>query len=406
MSMYRIPAKNDLSRHQRWLTALGLKEEELQDHYRVCSRHFPNGDVSQVPSLHLGQKFASPKKMQTPRGLRATKMKRFFLEPTPKRRLPSASTSSNTSCPVTPASSDITDGDSSDIVGLTTPIEDACFSDYTVHELPSEESCLDMSSGSNLDKGGKLSTEAQVVVNTALVARIEALEAECRSLHSKLSKTKPSHFRLENIAHSDSLVSFYTGFQTYDLLLTFYEFLGPSVTKLTYWGSKNESGKRRKMKLGPLNQFFMTLMKLKLNLREKDLAHRFDVSVSVVSKYFITWVCFLYSHLNEIEWMPVVEQVKDTIPYGFKEKYPNTYIMIDASEVFVETPTDLQLQSSTWSNYKHHNTMKFLVGCTPNGAVSFVSQLYAGSVSDVQLTSISGLLDKLKGKPNISVRAD
>lgn len=150
------------------------------------------------------------------------------------------------------------------------------------------------------------------------------------------------------------------------------------------------------MKLGPLNQFFMTLMKLKLNLREKDLAHRFDVSVSVVSKYFITWVCFLYSHLNEIEWMPVVEQVKDTIPYGFKEKYPNTYIMIDASEVFVETPTDLQLQSSTWSNYKHHNTMKFLVGCTPNGAVSFVSQLYAGSVSDVQLTSISGLLDKLK----------
>lgn len=147
-------------------------------------------------------------------------------------------------------------------------------------------------------------------------------------------------------------------------------------------------------------------MKLKLNLREKDLAYRFGMSVSVVSKYFITWVCFLYSHLHEINWMPTVDQVKGTMPYAFKEKYPKTYIIIDASEVFVETPTDLQLQSSTWSNYKHHNTMKFLVGCTPNGAISFVSELYMGSISDVQLTSVSGLLDKLKGKSNISVMAD
>ena len=35
----------------------------------------------------------------------------------------------------------------------------------------------------------------------------------------------------------------------------------------------------------------------------------------------------------------------------------------------------IQMQSSTWSNYKHHNMFKFLVGRTPNGAISFVSQL-------------------------------
>ena len=95
---------------------------------------------------------------------------------------------------------------------------------------------------------------------------------------------------------------------------------------------------------------------------------------------------------------PVVEQVKGTIPYGFN---PTPTVMIDASEVFVETPTDLQLLLSMWSNYEHYNTMKFLVGCTPNGAVRFVSQLYAGSISDVQLTSVSGLLEKLRGKPHI-----
>ena len=197
---------------------------------------------------------------------------------------------------------------------------------------------------------------------------------------------------------------FYTGFYTYETLLTFYDFLGPSVNSLTYSGSKSTKTKRQM--LDPLNQLFMTLMKLRLNVRERDLGQRFGVVVSTVSKYFITWVCFLYAHLQEIEWMPMVNQVKATLPHGFKEKYPNTYIIIDGSEILVETPTpnDLQIQSSTWSSYKHHNTAKFLVGCTPNGSISFISPLYVGSISDVELTRVSGLVEKLAGKSNISDR--
>ena len=158
-------------------------------------------------------------------------------------------------------------------------------------------------------------------------------------------------------AHFDSLVRFYAGFQSYEILVAFFEFPWPSVNKLWYWDSKNNvSGKRRWMKLDLLNQLFMTLMKLRLNLREWDLAYRFGLAVSVVSKYFITWVCFLYNHLCEVDWMPTAEQVKATLPHVFKEKYAKTFIVIDGNEVFIETPNDLQLQSSTWSNYKHHNT--------------------------------------------------
>lgn len=64
------------------------------------------------------------------------------------------------------------------------------------------------------------------------------------------------------------------------------------------------------------------------------------------------------------------------------------------------------MQSSTWSNYKHHNTAKFLVGCTPNGSISYVSPLYVGSISDVELRRISGFVDTLKDKPGISIMAD
>ena len=104
--------------------------------------------------------------------------------------------------------------------------------------------------------------------------------------------------------------------------------------------------------------------------------------------------------------MPTVEQVKETLPAGFKLKYSTTYCIIDASEIFMETPSDLFLQSSTWSQYKHHNTAKFLVACTPNGCICFISPLYVDSISGIDLTKHCGLLKKLKDKPGISIMAD
>lgn len=87
--------------------------------------------------------------------------------------------------------------------------------------------------------------------------------------------------------------------------------------------------------------------------------------------------------------MPTKEQVAGTLPHAFREKFVFTYAIIDGSEIFIEKPSDLHLQSSTWSNYKHNNTAKFLVACTPNGAVSFISPLYVGSISDVERTAVS-----------------
>ena len=117
-------------------------------------------------------------------------------------------------------------------------------------------------------------------------------------------------------------------------------------------------------------------------------------------------ISFLYHHLREIEWMPSVQQVSGTLPHGFRMHYPNTFAIIDASEVFVETPSDLFMQSSTWSQYKHHNTFKFLLACMPNGAISYISPLFVGSISDVELTCLSGFLTKLKDKPGVAIMAD
>ena len=71
--------------------------------------------------------------------------------------------------------------------------------------------------------------------------------------------------------------------------------------------------------------------------------------------------------------MPSIDQVWATIPTAFKEKFPAIFAIIDGSEVFIETPSDLQMQSSAWSQHKHHNTAKFLVAYNPNGAICFIS---------------------------------
>ena len=125
------------------------------------------------------------------------------------------------------------------------------------------------------------------------------------------------------------------------MFLCFFEFLGPSLHYLNYWGDKGTTKGKRKKNLDPMNQLFLTLIKLRQNPKEKNLALRFGISVSTVSKYFIAWVCFLYSHFKEVNWMPDADQVKSTLLLVFKESYSNTYTIIDASEIFVETPTDL-----------------------------------------------------------------
>ena len=92
------------------------------------------------------------------------------------------------------------------------------------------------------------------------------------------------------------------------------------------------------------------------------------------------------------------------MPRCFQKLYPKTTVIIDCTELFTEMPKSYRSQSATFSNYKHHNTAKALVGIAPSGAITFVSDLYAGRVSDKQIVRQCGILNLLE--PGDDIMAD
>ena len=92
------------------------------------------------------------------------------------------------------------------------------------------------------------------------------------------------------------------------------------------------------------------------------------------------------------------------MPEAFKKDYPNTRMIIDATEFFVERPSSLLSQACTFSSYKNRNTVKVLIGIMPSGTISFVSNCYEGSICDQKLVELSGLLNRLE--PGDELMAD
>ena len=301
ITLHHFPPKSKISRRKQWLKILGLSEDDITAHHKVCSRHFPNRDSTQIPSLNLGRKFQSPKKLFTSRAERAAKRSAQAAY-TSKQQL---CVTPNVSPQMTPMETD-TDVGSDTSLRMSTPIGEQLLStsDYSLYELPD----LNEGSSDSVMGSGKSSTQdvTNVIVHSAILPQIRTLEEEKKRLITQL-QSKKQVFGIESIAGNDSLVQFYTGFKSYEQLLAFYEFLGPVVNHLRYWGTEENATRKRKLKLNPLNQLFLVLVKLKLNLRERDIAYRFGVSTSTVSKYLITWICFLYQHLSEIDWKPSPE---------------------------------------------------------------------------------------------------
>ena len=116
-------------------------------------------------------------------------------------------------------------------------------------------------------------------------------------------------FSVERFRDSDTDFEFYTGLPNYCTFKSLYDCLSPACEQLNYSGcasrTTTETGTQpqtcgRKKVLSYENELFLCLARLRCGLLEKDLAHRFGISVSQVSRIWITWLDFLEKSLRSI----------------------------------------------------------------------------------------------------------
>ena len=139
----------------------------------------------------------------------------------------------------------------------------------------------------------------------------------------------------------------------------------------------------------------MFLMKVRLNLHDMDLAYRFNTSQSTVSRNFHKVLDVLAVRLAHLIVWPDRTTLRKTIPTSFQRFFKNCCVIIDCTEIFIERPKNLLARAQCWSNYKHHSTIKFLLGITPQATISYVSKCVGGRMSDKEIVERSTLINHL-----------
>ena len=227
---------------------------------------------------------------------------------------------------------------------------------------------------------------------THLKEKCCSMEREINMLRDERNKLKE---KLQKVTFSmDSIISdndedrqnrkmrFYAGLPSMAVFMWIFSLVNNFITKRQIISSEN--------------QLLLTLMKLRLELQNTDLAYRFGISSSTVSLIINECIPILSQRLKFLIKWPSTDTLTRNMPEKFKKRFSKCKVIIDCTEFFMDRPFNLKSRAQTWSNYKHHHTLKALIGITPYGSVSFLSKLWGGRISDKEITEKSGFYRKIQ----------
>lgn len=241
------------------------------------------------------------------------------------------------------------------------------------------------------------------IVNKWALKRIKKQNIVIKALtnYRKMCRCKKPVY--QQLLKKDGDCAFYTGIESFHSFTKLHSLISPYVRRRWRGLKRSTSNTTRNLKKEPnlfgpkrklcsTDEFLMMLMKLRLGLFNKDLADRFEVSVGSVSAIVSTWIKASSAVLSLLIFLPQQGSVVNTRPPRF-QSMPDLFAILDGTEFFIQTPKNPDLQKLTWSDYKHHNTLKVLVCIAPNSMITFISKAYGGSISDKELTIRSEFLD-------------
>nr|XP_055051016.1 uncharacterized protein LOC129436797 [Misgurnus anguillicaudatus] len=377
LHFYRIPSTRtpfDNKRRLLWLQALKRTDwsEVNIRNSRVCSAHFISGEASMdpkspdfVPSLFSYESHCSevPRKRESYRYNKKIKIGESF----------SMSSQADTS-------------------GSLTMPQESFTMEPTTDSKPivcKEEPCTDEENDMILIPVAVYSKLK--VQNEELVTECNNLRAQCNILKEENEQLKEElgsgRFSFSSILNKAQQFLFFTGLTTIA-----FEWL---LSKL------KDSVDVVHGNLSLEDHLLVVLMKLRLGLSNKDISYRFNVPDTAISRILKNWLPIMAQTLKPFIIWPTRKAVQRKMPTCFKRKYSQCRCIIECTEIFIDRPNNLTARAQTWSNYKHHNTVKYLVGITPAGAISFLSPGFGGQVSDKELTLKSGFFELLEPKDEI-----
>jgi len=201
-------------------------------------------------------------------------------------------------------------------------------------------------------------TEATTQTTTSAEYYIECLEKE-------LKECKKKEINASNIKSDKQKLKYYTGFVNAELFDICFDFI-------TYGQFTEEEA----YKLPLTGQFLLVLMRLRLGLTEQNLAYTFSISKMTVSRIFLRWIPLMFRRFKLLNIWPSRQQIINTIPMSIAMEHPRLRVINDCTEIKISQPKGPANQQINFSSYKNCNTAKALLGISPTGAISFVSEFY------------------------------
>lgn len=166
-----------------------------------------------------------------------------------------------------------------------------------------------------------------------------------------------------------------------------------NIRDIYYWKSTKANqpdervsiSKRKKKELSNYQEYILTLVYIRQGFDLTVLADFFEISMSWAGVVVKSWINILATLLRELLIYPSAATVRSHLPPDYPSEYSDTRVILDCTEFFITKPGNTSSQVATFSAYKHHNTVKALVGITPTGVITFVSKMYGGNTSDAQI---------------------
>lgn len=363
VSFYRFP--KDRKRADMWLKRIRRDEicdgkvvpYELKNHSRICSVHFVGGKKVDDPNDQAYVPTIFPRNSAVKRTTQRSKQAELYT-PSPQtvKKTPKVAKSSSGR------------PSSSIRLNFNKDCENAVWNGDHDYVIGAKSTLPDMES-------------------------VEDLKRENEMVKSK-------QLRLINIKDNPEKFQFYTNLPNYEVFKALCNYLQKRIPggNLKYWkgqststSSSSKRGPERKLSFE--EEIFIVLVKLKTGNFNEDLAMTFDISATHISSIFSTHINFLANELRILFEMQYSEEGQAEC----FEDFENLRVVLVCTELMAQRSSNLDVRKKTFSNYKHYDSAKFLVGISPNLTVNFVSRAWGGRATDKKITlSSDGIMNNLK----------